>query len=108
MFFFIQHLLTIDPNLRQKNNKRLWLHSLMKCPDVSLDLLELLIPYCDIHYTKNTETLIYNAVCNLRWMKEMDTRTNIMVTEIIPKLLTLGCAVENVMDTSMPSPLLEA
>ena len=41
-------------------------------------------------------------------MKEMDTRTNIMVTEIIPKLLTLGCAVENVMDTSMPSPLLEA
>ena len=108
MFFFIQHLLTIDPNLRQKNNKRLWLHSLMKCPDVSLDLLELLIPYCDIHCTKNTETLIYNAVCNIRWMKEMDTRTNIMVTEIIPKLLTLGCAVENVMDTSMPSPLLEA
>ena len=107
MFFFIRYLLTIDHNLCQKNNEREWLHYVVRCPDVSVDLLELLLPYCDVNKTKKGQTLIYTAIDGIFPWEHSSHRTNTLVNKIIPKLIASGCVIENP-TCNLPSPLLEA
>ena len=107
MYCFIRHLLTIDPNLCQKNNEREWLHYVVRCPDVSVELLELLLPYCDLNKTKTGQTLVYAAIDSIIPFEHSSPRTDMVINKIIPKLLALGCVVENP-TSNWPSSLLQA